>query len=131
MHPVKDQGNCGSCWSFAANTALEGSIAKKNGTTPVRISEQQLVDCTLTTNPQNEIDFGKDYGIYGCNGGWMSWAWDFHIDQGFMYDTDYPYNSGTTGTENACGHDANKVKGFVKEYGQIRDSVEEMKSKLR
>ena len=47
MHPIKNQGNCGSCWAFAANTALEGTLAKKTESAPVRISEQQLVDCTL------------------------------------------------------------------------------------
>jgi len=50
MHPVKNQGGCGSCWTFSANTALEGTLAKKQNTSPVRISEQQIVDCTLTTN---------------------------------------------------------------------------------
>jgi len=85
MHPVKDQGGCGSCWAFAANTALEGTIAKKTNSTPVRISEQQLVDCL--------------YDNKGCNGGWMSTAWRFQERQGYMYDSDYPYVSGTTGRE--------------------------------
>ena len=53
MHAVKNQGQCGSCWAFAANTALEGAIAIKNNTSPVRLSEQQLVDCTLTGNSYN------------------------------------------------------------------------------
>jgi cathepsin L len=67
MVPIKDQGNCGSCWSFAAMTALEGTRAKKKEIKPpVRLSEQQVVDCTLTTNPDNETRFGKDYGSYGC-----------------------------------------------------------------
>lgn len=91
MHRVKDQGNCGSCWSFGSNTTLEGTIAKKTNKAPVRLSEQHLVDCTLTTNSQNQQDFGKDYGNWGCEGGWMSSAWDFQIDHGAMLDSDYPY----------------------------------------
>jgi hypothetical protein len=77
MHPVKQQGNCGSCWAFAANTALEGYVAKKNGTSAVRLSEQHLVDCTLTNNSYNRSLFGRDYGLWGCGGGWMSYAWRF------------------------------------------------------
>ena len=47
MTPVKNQGQCGSCWAFASNTALEGSLAISSGRAPLRLSEQQLVDCTL------------------------------------------------------------------------------------
>jgi len=39
IHDTKDQGSCGSCWSFAAVTSLEGTIAKKYGRAPVRLSE--------------------------------------------------------------------------------------------
>lgn len=61
MVAVKDQGSCGSCWAFAATTALEGTHAIKTGQDPVHLSEQQIVDCTLTTNPENKKRFGKDY----------------------------------------------------------------------
>ena len=73
--PVKDQGSCGSCWSFAAVTSFEGTIAKRDNTTPVRLSEQSLVDCTLTTNSANRDRFGKDYGMWGCQGGLLPPAW--------------------------------------------------------
>ena len=53
--PVKDQGQCGSCWSFSATGALEGAHFLATGTLE-SFSEQQLVACS-TAN-------------YGCNGGW-------------------------------------------------------------
>jgi len=74
---VKDQGRCGSCWAFSANTALEGAIAIANNTAPVHLSEQQLVDCT---NRSARKIVNKNYGNYGCNGGWMDNAWDFQRD---------------------------------------------------
>lgn len=131
MGPVKDQGTCGSCWAFAATTALEGTIAIKSGNEPVRLSEQQLVDCTLTTNPKNKEQFGKDYGAYGCDGGWMSYAWDFISDQGAMTDAEYPYESGISQKEGDCKHNASKTEAKVDFYGQVHSSVEHVKEKLR
>jgi cathepsin L len=55
VQKIKDQGQCGSCWSFSAVSAMESSHAIKSGSL-LSFSEQQLVDCS-TAN-------------YGCNGGW-------------------------------------------------------------
>ena len=61
----------------------------------------------------------------------MSYAWDFMRDQGAMTDKDYPYNSGRTMTENACGHIESKTVTNVDTYRQIKGSVAEVKAKLR
>ena len=132
MYPVKDQGGCGSCYAFAANTALEGYIARKNNSTPVRLSEQHLVDCTLRKNSYNYSLFGEDYGLWGCGGGWMATCWYFQHKNGVMKDSDYSYTSGSTGTETKCAHDSNKTIGKVIDWGQISqtDGIQGTKDKL-
>ena len=96
MYDVKNQGTCGSCWAFASNSAIEGTMGAKTNSKPERISEQQLVDCTFKYDPANKAKFGKDYGMGGCGGGFMTGAWEFQADQGAMLDEDYPYVSGET-----------------------------------
>ena len=100
VHAVKDQGYCGSCWSFAAVLALESVAAIEADTSAVRLSEQEGVDCTSNTTA-NRDKFGKWYGTYGCGGGWMEYYWDFSRDNGSMLDSDYPY----TGYDESCKHE--------------------------
>ena len=76
VHPVKDQGWCGSCWAFAGVLALESMVAIETGSDVVRLSEQQGVDCTTMTDDNYDL-FNKTYGTWGCEGGWMEYYWNF------------------------------------------------------
>ena len=91
MGPVKDQGACGSCYAFAALSALEAAISIKTGEPPVRLSEQEQVDCS------NNF-YGTQYGNWGCSGGLEYNTWDYVRDNGSFTNADYPYN----GNENNC-----------------------------
>jgi len=90
--PVKNQGNCGSCWAFSATGALEGVYAQKYAQTSswTGFSEQELVSCNTRTD-------------HGCNGGLMDRAFVYVANNGGLCsEVAYPYTSGTTGQDGKC-----------------------------
>jgi C1A family cysteine protease len=65
VNPVKDQGQCGSCWTYSAISTIESHYYKTNGEL-LKFSEQHLTDCVYLSQGKT----GNDAD--GCQGGWMS-----------------------------------------------------------
>lgn len=92
VNPVKDQGHCGSCWSFAATAAIESEHFLTSGEL-LSLSEQQLVDC----DPKSD----------GCDGGFAAWAFEYVATASQELETEYPYTATTGAT---CNYEPSKGK---------------------
>jgi len=100
VDPVRDQGQCGSCWAFATTANAESAWALAKGQL-LDLSEQYLVDCSS----------GKGYYNMGCNGGNPDSAFKYMINNGQCSDSSYPYTSGVTKTAGTC-HSCTNIVSF-------------------
>jgi cathepsin H len=120
VSPVKDQGSCGSCWTFSTVGCLESAHLIKYGSLQT-YSEQQLVDCAGA------------FENHGCNGGLPSQAFEYIMYTGGLASEDgYPYSAEdhectvtadlfeidvVTGAVNITANDEVELKNAVYNYG--------------
>jgi C1A family cysteine protease len=106
---VKNQGQCGSCWSFSATGAVEGAVAVAKGRL-TSLSEQQLVDCS------------GSYGNYRCNGGLMQSAFRYVKDvNGLCSETAYPYKA----VQGSCKASSCSKVSTIRSYAAVRRNSED------
>merc|ERR1712194_512562 len=111
--PVKDQGQCGSCWAFSSTGGTEGSWEVATGSL-VSLSEQQLVDCSK----QNS----------GCNGGLMDYAFSYYKGTSIASESSYPY----TARDGSCKSSYTTAipQGGVTGYKDVSSSSSSLMSAL-
>jgi len=96
---IRNQGQCGDCWAFAATGAVEGNLGKKGGK-PISgyLSPQQLCDCSTAD--------------YGCNGGYLDAPLAYIQQSGVEPDVNYPY----TAVQGTCKYNSSLAKQKITGY---------------
>ena len=115
LPPIRNQGQCGSCWAFGTTAAVEAAIAVFDKKI-VDLSEQFVLDCS---------------GEGTCGGGY--WAYSAFINAGGVMEKDYPY----TAYDGSCksksvqhpykieayqgvqDNDIDAIKGAIRDYGAV------------
>merc|ERR1719223_926337 len=109
--PVKNQGQCGSCWSFSTTGSVEGAMFLKTGKLQ-SFSEQQLVDC-------DKVD-------QGCNGGLMDNAFKYIESNPLQLESAYPY----TGQDGRCSYIKSAGVGTVASFTDVSPSASQLKAAI-
>jgi cathepsin L len=107
---VKNQQQCGSCWSFSTTGSVEGCHFL--GTQKlVSLSEKNLMDCSWSQ------------GNLGCNGGLMTAAMDYIIkNSGVDTEAKYPYSPVSSHT---CKYNAANKGSTLAKYSNVQEGSED------
>ena len=120
--PVKDQGQCGSCWSFSTTGNVEGQWFLKNKQL-IGLSEQNLVDCDRECSTYENQQACDD----GCNGGLMWNAFEYIIKNGGIdAESAYPY----TAEDGTCAFNSTAVVAKISNWTMISTNEDDMASWL-
>lgn len=104
MQPVKDQGDCGSCYTFSAVSVLEYHAG-------VSISEQKIMDCSSSTNGPS----------YGCDGGWPENIFEYAKNSPVVLEKDQPYLQKNLPCNQTCEGSVIQIK----RYGSVDQEKDE------
>jgi len=109
--PVKNQGQCGSCWAFSTVGSLEGRAQLAKGNLQ-QFSEQQFVDCD------------KSFGDKGCSGGLMDNAFKYAHQTDICTENSYPYKGKGGGSCAASGCTVGLKTGEVTGHVDVKKNDE-------
>jgi C1A family cysteine protease len=114
--PVKNQGQCGSCWAFSATAAIESYGALSGKYKLEVLSPQQINSC-------DKVD-------QGCNGGNTETAYQYVVQAGGIEtEASYPYTSGT-GITGFCKFSASKIAVSITGYTGVAQGEDNLKTAL-
>merc|ERR1719240_1501456 len=113
VNPVKDQGQCGSCWAFSAVGTVERAYAVAAGKLG-SYAEQQLVDCDTRSD--------------GCSGGYNQYGISYIGNTGVASESGYPY----TARDGTCRSSVSKAlaKGAIAGYNSVSKNNAGLQSAL-